>query len=46
MGFVFSSPPPYDLHAQSPCVDQLRDAYDLDSSYPHDVFIANLLTMM
>ena len=31
------SPPPYDLHAQSPCVNQFRDAYDQDSSYPHDV---------
>jgi len=31
------SPPPYDLHAQSPRVNQFRDAYDQDSSYPHDV---------
>jgi len=31
------SPPPYDLHAQSPWIDQLRDAYDHDSSYPLDV---------
>jgi len=35
--FMYPSPPPYDLHAQSPCVYQFRDAYDHDSSYPHDV---------
>ena len=35
--FGFPSPPPYDLHAQSPCVDQFRDAHDHDSSYLHDV---------
>ena len=34
--FAFPSLPPYDLHAQSPCVDQFGDAYDHDSSYPHD----------
>jgi len=34
--FVHPSPPPYDLHAQSPCVDQFRDVCDHYSSYPHD----------
>jgi len=34
---MYPSPPPYNLHAQSSCVDQSRDAYDHDSSYPHDV---------
>ena len=29
--------PPYDLYAQSPCVDQFRDAHDHDSSYPRGV---------
>jgi len=33
---VYPSPPPYDLHAQSQCVDQLRDACDRYSSYPLD----------
>jgi len=33
----FPSPPPYDLHAQSPCVDQFRDACDHYSSSPLDV---------
>jgi len=31
------SPSPYDLHAQSPCVDHFKDSYDYYSSYPHDV---------
>ena len=35
---MYSSPPPYDLHAQCPCVDQFRDACDHDSSYHLDVF--------
>jgi len=35
--FACSSPAPYDLHGQSPCVDQFRDACDHDSSYPLDV---------
>ena len=34
---MYPSPPPYYLHAQSPCVDQFRDAYDHDSSYPLDI---------
>ena len=34
--FACPSPPPYDLHAQSPCVDQFRDACDYSSSYPLD----------
>ena len=34
---MYPSPPPYDLHAQSLCVDQFRDAYDHDFTYPHDV---------
>ena len=25
------------MHSQSPCVDQFRDDYDHDSSYPHNV---------
>ena len=33
----FPSPPPYDLHAQSPCVDQFRDPCDYYSSFPLDV---------
>jgi len=28
-------PHPYDLHAQSPYIDQLRDVCDHHSSYPH-----------
>jgi len=35
--YVYPSPPPYHMHAQSPCVDQFRDARDHCSSYPHDV---------
>jgi len=35
--FVCPSPPPYDLHAQSLCVDQLRGGCDHHSSYPNDV---------
>jgi len=35
--FTCPSPPAIDLHAQSPCVDQFRDAYGHDSSYLHDV---------
>jgi len=35
--FVCPSPPPYDLHAQSPCIDQFKDGCDHHSSYPHDV---------
>ena len=35
--FMFPSPPLYDLHAQSPCVDQFRDVCDHYPSYPHDV---------
>ena len=31
------SPPPYDLHAQSPCVDQFGDGCDHHSSYPLDI---------
>jgi len=27
-------PPPYDLHAQSLCIDQVRDVCDHHSSYP------------
>jgi len=34
---VYQSRPPYDLHAQSPCVDQFRDVCDHHSSYPLDV---------
>ena len=30
------SPPPYDFHAQSPYIDQFRDAYDHYSSSPLD----------
>jgi len=41
------SPPPYNLHAQSPCLDQFRDVCDHYCSSPHDVCsIVNLLTMM
>jgi len=32
--FACPSPPPYDSHTQSPCVDQFRDACDQYSSYP------------
>ena len=35
--FVNPFPPPYDLQAQSPCVDQFRDACAHQSSYPDDV---------
>jgi len=35
--FVYPSSPPYDLHAQSPCVCQFRDACDRYSSYPNDI---------
>ena len=35
--FACSSPPLYDLRAQSPCVDQFRDGCDHHSSYPLDV---------
>jgi len=35
--FVCYSPPPYDLHAQSPYIYQLRDICDHHFSYPHDV---------
>jgi len=35
--FVCPSPPPYELHAQCPCVDEFRDICDHHSSYPHDV---------
>ena len=31
------SPPPYDLHAQSLCLDQFRNLCDHHSSYPHNV---------
>ena len=31
---AFVSPPPYDLHDQSPCIDQFRDACDHYSSSP------------
>ena len=34
--FACPSPPPYDLHTQSPCVDQFRNACDHYSSYPLD----------
>ena len=30
-------PPPHDLHAQSPCVDQFRDVCDHHSSDPHNI---------
>jgi len=30
-------PPPYDLHKQSPCIDQFKDGFDHHSSYPQDV---------
>ena len=33
--FVCPSQPPYDLHVQSPCIDQARDVFDHHSSYPH-----------
>jgi len=35
--FMSASPPLYDWHAQSSCVNQFRNAYDHDYSYPHDV---------
>jgi len=35
--FVCHSPPLYDLHTQSLCVDQFRDACDHYCSYPRDV---------
>jgi len=35
--FACPSPPPYDLYAQSPCVDQFRDRCDHYSSYPLDL---------
>jgi len=35
--FAYPSQPPYDLHAQSPRVDQCRDVYDHYSYDPHDV---------
>jgi len=35
--FVCPSPPPYDLHLQSPCFDQFRDGCDHHCFYPHDV---------
>jgi len=34
---VYPYPPPHDLHAQSPCVDQFRDACHHYSSSPYDV---------
>jgi len=34
---LYPSPPPYDLHTPSPCVDQFREGCDHYSSYPHDV---------
>ena len=33
--FMCPSLLPYDLHAQSPCVDQLRDVCDHRASHPH-----------
>ena len=45
--FAYSFPPPYGLHAQSPCIDQLKDLCHHYSSYLHVAcFFANLLTMM
>jgi len=35
--FVYPCPPPYDLHAQSPCVYQFKDGCGHDSSCPLDV---------
>jgi len=35
--FMCPSIPPSDLYTQSPCVDQLKDACDHYSSYPHNV---------
>ena len=35
--FACPSPHPYDLHAQSPCVDQFRDGCDHHSLYPLNV---------
>jgi len=35
---VCPSPPPYDLHAQCPRVDQFRDVCDHRSSYPNDAY--------
>ena len=44
--FVCPSPPCYDLHAQSPCVDQVRDeSYHL-LTLMLCALIANPLTMM
>ena len=45
---AFVSPPSYDLHNQSSCIDQYRDTCDHSSSPPPlmHVLIANLLTMM
>jgi len=34
---VWPSPPPYNLHAQSPCVNQFKDGCDHHSFYPLDV---------
>jgi len=35
--FICPFPPPYDFHAQSLCIDQVRDLYDHHSSFPHVV---------
>jgi len=35
--FVRPFLPPYDLHAQSPCIDQFRSVCAHHSSYTHDV---------
>ena len=35
---MYPSPPPYDFHANSPCVDQFRDACGRYSSYPLDAY--------
>jgi len=45
--FACPSPPPYDLHAQSPCVDHLgMDVITILLTVLMYVLIANLLNMM
>jgi len=44
--FECPSPPPYDLHAQSPFVDQFRDVITILPTLLMHVLIVNLLTMM
>ena len=43
--FACPSPRPYDLHTQSPYVDQFRDACDHYSSYPLDAVSYTHLTL-